>query len=332
MKKVASSLAYNAMLQLQPRIQWNENFGYCGETSYITAGLYFGQYLSQFHARALASPHIEQSSSASQLLLGPGNQNKNNDITAANAMQLTWDRYSFTSETSTTDFLSWVKRMIAYGFPVAIGVLMNTSIFDVPDPDSEYDHIVPVYGISSNHTLSDTSYYPEDEIYFYDNGVYRLKNGVYDPGGVPVNYFSSSFQEFQNSRNGANTGTRPYSLLIQKGEHNNYGMALKGITPNPSNSLRIQITTDPNQETNEIEDNSSVKPSPIAMTISITALGLVPGVNYMIYRFNSFDDVKTLPLDLSKAVNKWPISSTSSFPLTDAIRSDEVVIYRVAEA
>ena len=29
------------------RVQWNENNGYCGATSIISAGLYYGQYVSQ---------------------------------------------------------------------------------------------------------------------------------------------------------------------------------------------------------------------------------------------------------------------------------------------
>ena len=40
---------------MPPRIQWNANFGYCGEVSIISAGLYFGQYMSQYDARAIAS-------------------------------------------------------------------------------------------------------------------------------------------------------------------------------------------------------------------------------------------------------------------------------------
>ena len=30
---------------IPPRLQWNENNGYCGEMSFISAGLYYGQYL-----------------------------------------------------------------------------------------------------------------------------------------------------------------------------------------------------------------------------------------------------------------------------------------------
>lgn len=43
---------------------------YCGEASLVQVSLYFGQYISQFDARAIASPGVSQHLSESQLLLG----------------------------------------------------------------------------------------------------------------------------------------------------------------------------------------------------------------------------------------------------------------------
>ena len=55
-----SPLPYHFTHNIAPRLQWNENSGYCGETSFISAGLHFGQYCSQFTARSLASPGVNQ--------------------------------------------------------------------------------------------------------------------------------------------------------------------------------------------------------------------------------------------------------------------------------
>ena len=104
-----------------------------------------------------------------------------------------------------------------------------------------------MYGIGSNHPLSDFTAYTDDTIYFYDNGVYRVNNGVYDPGGVPVNDFECDFNSFQTSRCGANTGSRPYSLIVQNNGNYNYGIAFTGIQGGGSNLLPVQVTTDPNQ-------------------------------------------------------------------------------------
>jgi len=51
MKKTRKSVS----LDLPTQVQWPANFGYCGEISFIVAGLYYGQYLSQYDARALVS-------------------------------------------------------------------------------------------------------------------------------------------------------------------------------------------------------------------------------------------------------------------------------------
>src|SRR5579859_5092677 len=83
--------------ELPPRLQWNENYGYCGEVSLIVAGLYYGQYCSQFTARALASPHLPQSAKGSQLLLGI------NDKAAATAMALASLEYKTSSESDTSE-------------------------------------------------------------------------------------------------------------------------------------------------------------------------------------------------------------------------------------
>ena len=51
---------YSYDLGVAPRLQWNSNYGYCGETSFISAGMYFGQYTSQWTARSAASPGVAQ--------------------------------------------------------------------------------------------------------------------------------------------------------------------------------------------------------------------------------------------------------------------------------
>ncbi|MCX7218504.1 MAG: hypothetical protein NTY70_06060, partial [Burkholderiales bacterium] len=35
--------SYAMSLAIPPRHQWNVNYGYCGEVSFISAGLYYGQ-------------------------------------------------------------------------------------------------------------------------------------------------------------------------------------------------------------------------------------------------------------------------------------------------
>ncbi len=47
---------------------WGVNFGYCGETSFITSGMYYGQYLSQYDVRRLnLKPGLTQSKEEGQV-------------------------------------------------------------------------------------------------------------------------------------------------------------------------------------------------------------------------------------------------------------------------
>ena len=89
---------------IPPRLQWNANFGYCGEVSLISAGLYFGQYVSQYDARAIASNGAPQYLSGSQLLLGV------NDQTAAAAMHLNALAWDESEGSGSQAFLAWVKQ------------------------------------------------------------------------------------------------------------------------------------------------------------------------------------------------------------------------------
>jgi hypothetical protein len=153
------------------RLQWNNNSGYCGEVSTITAGLFYGQYLSQFDTREIAAknytPTFDENPQTAQLLLGES------DVYTADKLKLKsakWD----TSINDTKLFLQWVKQQTILGFPVTIGVLDNQNFFagnkkggGLGNP--EYDHIVSVVSVSSNH--NDNKYHDDDLITFADHGL-----------------------------------------------------------------------------------------------------------------------------------------------------------------
>jgi len=106
-------------LELAPRVQWSEEGGYCGETSLVVAGLYYGQYCSQKTARRLAG---------GELLVGV------NAKRAARAMRLKCVEW----EGKPKPFQSWIKGHVREGHPVVIGVFLKGA------DDEEYDHLVVV--------------------------------------------------------------------------------------------------------------------------------------------------------------------------------------------
>ena len=174
---------YSMSLAIPPRQQWLADYGYCGEVSFISAGLYYGQYVSQYTARAAATPGVDQSESDSQLLLAV------NDLTAASNMHLNaveWNGQA--SSASTGQFLAWVKGYVLAGYPVIIGIYVDQLAPGTAAGFSQYDHIVPVNGIASNHPLVqglNQTYYADDVLQFSDNiGDYHADYP--DPGSDPT--------------------------------------------------------------------------------------------------------------------------------------------------
>jgi hypothetical protein len=307
---------------IPPRTQWNANHGYCGETSFISAGLNYGQYLSQYDARAIASPNIRQSLPDSQLLLGV------NDVPAAAAMHLTAVPFNTAQQTTTAQFLTWVKTNVTAGYPVVIGVYTNEFRFEEDtDPDAgsdEYDHIVPVTGFSSNHPLAPpAAYYTDDAITFNDNGIWT---GT--PDGVPQNVFSYQIGSFPATRRQANAAAGPvYSLSNAK----NYGIAITGVSDLNHETVPVRLTTSTVGESPAMAEGSNTRPAPTPLTLTITVSGLTAGKTYNLYRYSSMRAVpdSNFNANSAKAAQQWTIVATgSTYTTTQTIVSNETAAYR----
>ena len=321
---VSVAATAQAKLQINPRFQWGANYGYCGEVSFISAGLYYGQYLSQYDARSLANGTSRQNRASSQLLLGV------NDSAAADRMHLAMTKWSGVGASA---FLGWVKKNVLAGSPVVIAVFTNSWIFDgdarPTAGDSEYDHIVPVHSITTNHGLTDASYYDDDTLTFSDNGLY----GDDTPTGSPY-HFTYTFGLFPRTRAQANLKTGPvYSLPLNT---TNYGVAFTGVKDAYRETLPVRITTSTNAELPSIADGSNTRPAAQAVTLTVTVSGLVPGKAYKLYRYNSMAAVPdgSFNANAAKASSVWAITITSgsTYVLTQSIMSNQSVAYRAVPA
>lgn len=318
----ATTKSYRKTNDIPPRHQWEANYGYCGEVSLISAGLYYGQYVSQYDARAIASKNVNQSTEGSQLLLGV------NDSYAAAQMHLTAIAWKNTSTSNTNNFLAWVKENVAAGYPVAIGVYYNQRSFEVSnDPnagDDEYDHIVPVTRVSSKHPLAKPSvYYADDKITFSDNGLYT-------PNGKPTYVYEYPFGSFQANRREANSKAHPVYSLARGGS--NYGLAITGVIDHDGQTLPVRLSTNVNYEKPVMREGSNTRPASRNLTLTATVSGLRPGVSYNLYRYDSFRSVpnSAFNAEAAKAARKWKIKikSGSSASVTERIKSDEIAVYR----
>ena len=322
----AAATTYTAGSRLPPRIQWNANYGYCGETAFVSAGLYYGQYISQYDARAIASKNTRQSLESSQLLLGV------NDVAAAKAMHLNATAFNTAKQPTSRAFLTWVKSNVVAGSPVVIGVFANQSRFygtaNLNAGDTEYDHIVTVTGITSTRSLTGpTTYYADDVLTFNDGGLWTGTNGQ------PQNSFSYSFGTFATTRQRANSKTGAvYSLKSGA----NYGIAITGIIDLNRDTVPVRLTTSVNAETPTMVDGSNTRPAAKPVTLTITVSSLKPGTTYNLYRYSSMANVpdSTFNANAAKAAQKWTITipSGSTYTMTQTINSNEIAVYRAVPA
>ncbi|MGA7201935.1 MAG: hypothetical protein WBX26_08900 [Candidatus Cybelea sp.] len=308
-----------------PRYQWNHNYGYCGEVSEISAGLYYGQYLSQYDARA-AADDAPQNRYRSQLLLGV------NALRAAGKMHLRAIARTGRFNRSSDNFLDWVKENVLLGRPVAIGIYMNQFRFygnRNPNAGSpQYDHIVPVIGIGSDHARDERGYFPNDSITFSDNGEWSSsrRDAQY--------YFSYAFEAFQKTRREANAHDGPIYSLTD--DHRDFGIAILGVQDEDKETLPVRVTTNINYEYPQIAAGSAKRPAPEPVELTITVSGLTQGAKYDLYRYNTLESIPDGAFNkyASNAYEKWVITGRSGgeFVMTEKIMSDDVAAYRAVPA
>lgn len=314
---------YTAGSSLPARIQWNANYGYCGEVSFISAGLQYGQYVSQYDARAIASNNARQSLESSQLLLGV------NDVATAKAMRLSATAFNTAQQPNSTAFLTWVKSNVTAGYPVVMGVFQNQSRFygtrNLNAGDAEYDHIVIATGITSTRPLTGpATYYADDVVTFNDNGLWTKT-----PNGQPQNSFSYSFGSFATTRQRANALTGPVYSLKSGAD---YGIAITGIMDLNRETVPVRLTTSTNAETPVMINGSNTRPAAKPVTLTITVSNLKPGTTYTLYRYTSMANVpdSNFNANAAKAAQKWTITiaTGTTYTMTQTINSNETAVYR----
>jgi len=218
-----------------------------------------------------------------------------------------------------------VKNHVVQGHLVIIGVFTNEYLFyedtDTTAGDSEYDHIVPVVGVSSNTKLTDTSYKSSDVLYFSDNGLWgELDTAQY--------IFSYSFSSIQKTRKDANSKTgEVYSL---KNDGVNYGIAITGLNVTNNDTVPIVISTDLNYELPEIKGSTRPKNEDLTLTVSISAMKASTAYNLYLYTDWTKVPTSSFNTNKSKAAKTWSITSSASgtYEMTYAIKSDTQAFFR----
>jgi hypothetical protein len=310
------------------RVQWNANFGYCGEVSFIQAGMYYGQYVSQYDARGIATPGVAQNREGSQLLIGV------NDSDTAARMHLTAIAWKPQTSPDPVSFLTWIKENVALGYPVVTGLYTNSYKFDgSADPDAgkdEYDHIVTITGIQSRSTTSIPSTYLEDDLLtIEDHGIWT------NPGStVPPHFFTFPVGTLQATRQQANApDAAVYSLAS---DTPNYGIAITGVSDTERVTLPVRLTSSADSETPNMPDNGTTRPASKSVTLTATVSKLTQGVEYNLYRYASMAAVPDARFNANaaKAAEKtaFTITSGTTFTTSVTIASSDVAVFRAVPA
>lgn len=324
-QKTASTTYWERGTPMTPRFQWNANFGYCGETAFISAGMRFGQYTSQWKARHLASPGMDQWKAGAQLLL------KVNDLRAAKAMKLDARAFSGADQVSVPQYLGWVKKRFLAGDVVIIGVLNNTKILNEwPEykGDLSYDHIVPVFGIGSGSPMKDSGYHPTDSITISDNGLHNI--------GPNIPYlYTYEFATFPRTRAEANAIGGPVYALRDRPK--NHGTAVSGVLDPGGVTIPVRLTSNANGEgkQNGRGPNQVMKRTPAATPITLTAKVHLPDTSkaYRVYLYDDFSDVpkRGFNAKADRAVSVWTIpagSASSIWTVTIQAMSSDTRVFR----
>ncbi len=107
-------------------------------------------------------------------------------------------------------------------------------------------------------------------------------NGLWGTDGNYPYFFTYRFGAFPKDRQQANSPRGPlYSLPAGR---RNYGIALLGVK---GDTLPVRVWTSVNYENPAMKNNTSRRPAPMPLTLTVVVSGLTPGVNYRLYRYDS---------------------------------------------
>lgn len=222
-----------------PFYQWENNDGYCGEVSLLQAGLNNGQWMSQLEARSVCGAQGDgqdaplgvslsqsgpdgfcaaqhQTDYNAQLLLE--NEASANAASCLSNARLAYRTYDYSTDNigmpGYRNYMSWVKAETLAGRQVTVGVLVPGG------GDTQYDHIVTVMAIGTNHEPADPTYYDDDVLFFDDHGALNAFGWPAVPPGAGGSHgcvpyvFGYAFGALAKSRQGADMGPNFFAILI----------------------------------------------------------------------------------------------------------------------
>lgn len=291
------------MLDVLPRYMWGWQpgvSGYCGETSFQSHGIFYGNWIS--------SDVVRSNADQSELLLGV------NDADCANNLDFSYTKFDETTEPTPqyVPYATFVKSQIDAGNIVVTGVFEKMT---VDNGDDQYDHIVPIIGYevaSAGATL------PINGVFYHDlylNATRYL--------ALPL-----MAQTRDQCSLSSDPTVQPFDYCIPATK--TYAIALTGNVDENSETMRMMLQMPDWTEPDYSKEDAIHQPT-VEYVVSAVISGLTSGTAYTVLRF---DQTATVP---SSGFLQGPYTARFDFTATgpiqslaqfDSVRSDASVYYR----
>lgn len=299
-------------LNVPPRYMWGWGpgvNGYCGETSFQSHGILFGNWISAEEVRA--------SGGGKELLIGV------NDVSTAEDLLFDYEEWGGTKsarrvkgiplkspQLNATSYVSWVVKHVDQGHVVVSGWFEK---LPSSQADSDYDHIMPTIG------------------YKKDSSSGAILGLIYnDLWGTQPRYADLSTAVTTRSNCLTTTKpTQPYDYCIPSS--NVYAIALTGNVDQNSETVPMTLTM-PSWKEPDWGKEDGLHEKAVQFTVTATVSGLTSGKQYSVLRY---DDQRNVPISgfldssFSERFDFTAQGATQELTDFDSFMSDATIFYRV---
>eukprot|EP00759_Apiculatamorpha_spiralis_P031902 PhF_6_TR33626/c0_g1_i1/m.49112 len=305
------------------RMQWAWKGGFCGAVSIQTLALAQGVWISQDLIRKAAAPGGGHGHPAT------GYEILHTNIEGAlTNLGLTYNAFDYlhTPLPQSQYYLPWLKQQLSLGYGVVWFIMCKGDGHNTYGiPNATYDHIEPVFGLYSNHSLTDPTVYADDVL---------VHSSDYAPDGDRNLGYFRRFDSLVDTTamNGNCSLAQPIWMRNEMYpclERNfSFGYAITGLVR--AGGLRVSVdvgsVSEPNVRDHQLPVNFT--------SVSVTCYGVVQGQTYTVFRFDGGN--VNVPVDVQEyntyATNKWSVQGASSGVVVskdpNPVLSSSAVAYR----
>jgi hypothetical protein len=264
-----------------PGQQWNTAGGFCGAFSVQHGALAFGAWISQDLVRKANRDQDIPHNMHGDPIVGYEVMPSNVAYTAEK-LRLRYDLWDPSQPSpQTAAYLAWLKSHLALGHPIAwFPICKGDSHECYPDScpnGGACDHVEPMFGLFSNHPLSDPTVYKDD-------WILHASDQDLQPYYRPLVSLSDSLAMDGNCKN-AGSGFGKNEMYPCFDESVTYGLAVLGLDVNATDAsplFPVSVSTPGSAG----EPNVRAGQSAVPLLATLTVTGLTSGSKYVLYRYN----------------------------------------------